>query len=101
MVGTGANGLLKLRFQFLGKLPVEPWLRRGPPLAGCLNYFPAYPSYERKAATMAHNNERVELAIQILECRRKLRQAGWDGATIEEIRAEMKRLEQKLREIDE
>jgi len=50
---------------------------------------------------MANNNERVELAIQILECRRKLRQAGWDGATIEEIRAEMKRLEQKLREIDE
>jgi hypothetical protein len=29
-----------------------------------------------------------------------LRQAGWDGATIKEIRAEMKRLEQELREID-
>ena len=50
---------------------------------------------------MAPNNERVELAMQILECRRKLRQAGWAGATIKEIRAEMKRPEQKLREIDE
>jgi hypothetical protein len=50
---------------------------------------------------MAHKNERVELAMQILECRRKLRLAVWDDATIKNIRAEMKLLEQKLREIDE
>jgi hypothetical protein len=50
---------------------------------------------------MSHPNERVELAMQILACRRRLRQAGWDDATVESIRAEMKRLEQKLREIDE
>jgi hypothetical protein len=39
--------------------------------------------------------------MQILECRRKLRQAGWDDATVESIRAEMARLEQELRKIDE
>ena len=36
-----------------------------------------------------------------LECRRKLRQAGWDAAAVEEIKAAMKRLEQQLRELDE
>jgi hypothetical protein len=50
---------------------------------------------------MAHKNERVELAMQILECRRKLRLAAWDDATIKNMRAEIKLLEQKLREIDE
>jgi hypothetical protein len=50
---------------------------------------------------MPHPNERVELAMQILECRRKRRQAGWDDATVESIRAEMARLEQELRELDE
>jgi len=50
---------------------------------------------------MAHPNERVELAMQILECRRKMRQAGWDDATAKSLRAELTRLEQKLREIDE
>lgn len=37
---------------------------------------------------MPHKNERVELAMQILDCRRKLRLAVWDDATIENIRAE-------------
>jgi hypothetical protein len=46
-------------------------------------------------------NDRVELAIQILDRRRKMRQAGWDDATVEPIRTEIKRLEQQLREIDE
>ena len=50
---------------------------------------------------MPHDNERVELAMQILECRRKLRRAAWDNAAAaEEIKAEIKRLEQELREID-
>jgi hypothetical protein len=39
--------------------------------------------------------------MQILECRRKLRKAGRDDATVENIKVEMKRLEQKLRELDE
>lgn len=43
-------------------------------------------------------NERVELAMQILECRRKLRQTRDDAV---KTRAEMESLEQKLREIDE
>jgi hypothetical protein len=46
-------------------------------------------------------NERVELAMQILECRRKLRHVAWDDAAVKEIRAEMESLKQKLREIDE
>jgi hypothetical protein len=46
-------------------------------------------------------NERVELAMQILDRRRKLRQAAWDDATVEQIRTEIKRLERRLREIDE
>ncbi len=50
---------------------------------------------------MPHSNERVELAMQILECRRKLRQAAWDDATVKAIQAEMKLLEQRLREMDE
>ena len=50
---------------------------------------------------MPHPNERVELAIQILECRRRLREAVWDDATLREMQAELTRLEQKLREIDE
>ena len=50
---------------------------------------------------MAQPNERVELAMQILECRRQMRLMAWDDAAIAKIRAEMERLEQKLREIDE
>jgi len=46
-------------------------------------------------------NERVELAMQILDRRRKLRQTAWDDATVEQIRTEIKRLERQLREIDE
>ena len=51
--------------------------------------------------TVPHPNERVELAIPILDCRGKLRRAASDDATAEKINAEIKRLEQKLREIDE
>jgi hypothetical protein len=50
---------------------------------------------------MPHPNERVELAMQILECRRQLRLMAWDPAASAKIRADMERLEQKLREIDE
>ena len=50
---------------------------------------------------MRSQNERVELAMQILDRRRKLRQAAWDDATVEQIRTEIKRLERQLREIDE
>ena len=50
---------------------------------------------------MPHPNERVELAMQILECRRKLRLMASDDAATAKIRAGMERLEQKLREIDE
>jgi hypothetical protein len=39
--------------------------------------------------------------MQILECRRKLRQAGRDQIEIEKLQAEMARSEQGLREIDE
>jgi hypothetical protein len=54
---------------------------------------------ERNA--VPHPNERVELAMKILQCRRKLRRAGWDDAAVEDMKAEMERLEQKLRELDE
>ena len=50
---------------------------------------------------MPHQNERVELAMQILECRRQLRLMTWDVAACAKIRADMELLEQKLREIDE
>ena len=50
---------------------------------------------------MPHQNERVELAMQILECRRQLRLMAWDATASAKIRADMERLEQKLREIDE
>ena len=50
---------------------------------------------------MPHPNERVELAMQILECRRKLRRAVWDDDTVKRIRAEIEQLKRKLREIDE
>ena len=50
---------------------------------------------------MLHPNERVELAMQILECRRQLRLMAWDHAATTKIRAGMELLEQKLREIDE
>jgi hypothetical protein len=49
----------------------------------------------------AHPNERVELAMQILACRQKLRRIGWDEEQAKRLREEMGRLEQKLREIDE
>jgi hypothetical protein len=48
-----------------------------------------------------HPNERVELAIRILDCRQKLRRIGWDLERAEGLRAEMERLAHKLREIDE
>jgi len=48
-----------------------------------------------------HPNERVELAIRILDCRQKLRRVGWDLEQAEALRAEMERLARKLREIDE
>jgi hypothetical protein len=54
-----------------------------------------------ECTAVPHPNERVELAMQILECRRRLRRAGWDDAAVEDMKAEMKRLEQKLRELDE
>ena len=50
---------------------------------------------------MSHQNERVKLAMQILECRRQLRLMAWDDAACAKIRTDMERLEQKLREIDE
>ena len=50
---------------------------------------------------LPHPNERVELAMQILECRQNLRRVGWDEEQARLLREEMARLEQKLREIDE
>jgi hypothetical protein len=50
---------------------------------------------------MPHPNERVELAIQILECRRKLRKKGRDTLAAERLRTKLERLEKMLREIDE
>lgn len=55
----------------------------------------------RRLDLMSHPNERVELAMQILELRRKLRQAASDDDTIKEIQAELKLVERKLQEIDE
>ena len=52
-------------------------------------------------SVVPHRNERVELAMKLLECRQKLRRVGWDMEQAERLRAEMDRLEQKLREIDE
>jgi hypothetical protein len=48
-----------------------------------------------------HQNERVELAMKLLECRQRLRRVGWDVEQVERLRAEMDRLERKLRELDE
>jgi hypothetical protein len=50
---------------------------------------------------MPHQNERAELAMRLLECRQKLRRVGWDEEQAKSLRAEMERLEQQLREIDE
>jgi hypothetical protein len=50
---------------------------------------------------MSHLNERVELATKLLECRQKLRRVGWDEEQAKRLRAEMERLAQQLREIDE
>jgi hypothetical protein len=50
---------------------------------------------------MPHPNERVELAIQILECRRKLRKTARDTLAAERLRTKLERLEKMLREIDE
>lgn len=50
---------------------------------------------------MPHHNERVELAMKLLECGPKLRRIGWDLEQAERLRAGMERLERKLREIDE
>jgi hypothetical protein len=52
-------------------------------------------------SVVPHQNERVELAMRILECRQKLRRVGWDEEQVKRLRAEMDGLEQKLREIDE
>jgi hypothetical protein len=49
---------------------------------------------------MPHQNERVALAMNILECRRKLRQTVCDDEAAKDIQAEMERLMQKLRELD-
>ena len=54
-----------------------------------------------KNAGVPHNNERVELAFNILEVRHKLRRVGWDTEQAERLRRKMEQLEQKLREIDE
>lgn len=48
-----------------------------------------------------HQNERVELAMRILDCRQRLRRVGWDLDQAESLRAEMEQLERRLREIDE
>ena len=50
---------------------------------------------------MRSSNERVQLAMQILAYRNKLRRVVWDDATIKELQAELARLERQLREIDE
>jgi hypothetical protein len=43
----------------------------------------------------------VELAHQILGLRRRLRRVYWDFDQAQKLRAQIERLEQKLREIDE
>jgi hypothetical protein len=48
-----------------------------------------------------HDNERVELAYKILKLRHELRQIGWTAEEADRLRAEMERLIQQLREIDE
>jgi hypothetical protein len=48
-----------------------------------------------------HPNERVELAMKLLECRQRLRRVGWDEEQAKSLREEMERLQQQLREIDE
>ena len=50
---------------------------------------------------MPHPNERVELAIQILKCRRKLQRAEGDLAEVKRLREKLERLETMLRQIDE
>jgi hypothetical protein len=50
---------------------------------------------------MPHPNERVELAIQILKCRRKLQRADCDLAEVKRLREQLERLETLLRQIDE
>ena len=52
-------------------------------------------------SVVPHQNERVELAMELLDCRQKLRRAGWDVEQAKSLREEMHQLEQKLREIDE
>ena len=58
-------------------------------------------SAQATRCNMRPDNERVELAMQLLECRQRLRRVGWDVEQAERLRAEMVRLEEKLREIDE
>jgi len=48
-----------------------------------------------------HANERVELAFQILKLRHKIRQVGWDEDESSKLRAQLERLEQQLRKIDD
>ena len=47
------------------------------------------------------SRSRMRRTREALDCRRKLRQTVWDDKTIEENQAEMARLEQALRAIDE
>jgi hypothetical protein len=49
----------------------------------------------------AIHNERVELAMKLLDCRQKLWRVGWNEEQTKSLRAEMDRLEQRLREINE
>ena len=50
---------------------------------------------------MPHPNERVELAIQILRCRRKLQRENLDLTEAQRLRERLERLEHMLRQIDE
>lgn len=51
-------------------------------------------------SVVPQRNERVELAMRLLDCRQKLRRTGWDVERAKSLREEMDRLEQKLSEID-
>jgi hypothetical protein len=50
---------------------------------------------------MPSDNERAKLAMELLECRQKLRRVAWDEEQVKHLLAEMERLAQRLREIDE
>jgi len=105
-----AGAIWFLRIFLHGRKPSETsvctWIdlpNHNTKVASKMNEFAIPATYEKtlEMLTVPHPNERVELAMQILECRRKLRQAGRDQIEIEKLQAEMARLEQELREIDE